>query len=139
MTDTWELELASSSGEVAGSQCCTLVPSRGHLKRICRPIRRNMQNLRSGSPPYGCVVGRFRPRKNAKWHAAPAARQKPDPATPFFKLGHWGDLNRAVPLCRKEHIANMEQTWYEIPVRQRIAKSKPNLPPPVCPARESPP
>jgi hypothetical protein len=36
---------------------------------------------------------------------------------------------------QKEHIANIEQTWYEIPVRRRIL----NLPPPVCPARESPP
>ncbi len=63
MTDTWELELASSSGEVAGSQCCTLVPSRGHLKTICRPIHENMQNLLGGSPPYGCVAGRFQPGK----------------------------------------------------------------------------
>jgi hypothetical protein len=37
--------------------------------------------------------------------------------------------------CQKEHIANMEQTWYEISVRRRIL----NLPPPVCSARESPP
>jgi hypothetical protein len=28
--------LGPSSGAVAESQCCTLVPSRGHLKRICR-------------------------------------------------------------------------------------------------------
>ena len=84
MTDTWELELASSSGEVAGSQCCTLVPSRGHLKRICRPIHENMQNLPGGSPPYGCVVGRFRP---GKCEMAPLAVLACfDPSRPVLKL-----------------------------------------------------
>jgi hypothetical protein len=39
--------------------------SRGHLKRICRPIGGTMQNLRGGSPPYVCVVGGFRPGKQA--------------------------------------------------------------------------
>src|SRR5215207_9689940 len=35
----------------------------------------------------------------------------------------------------KEHIANIEQRWYMVPIRRRIQ----NLSPPVCPARESPP
>jgi hypothetical protein len=39
-TDHGDIGLGSSSGEVAGSQGCTFVPSRGHWKGICRPVMR---------------------------------------------------------------------------------------------------
>jgi len=55
--------------------------------------------------------------------------------TAKFNLGDWGLNYEQHPAIEKEHIANMEQTWYKIFIGRRI----PNLPPPVCPARESPP
>ena len=123
VTDTWR---SCASFDVSSNQCCTFIPVWGHLNKIGRSMARMMPAHLDCR--YSVSIRRQSDRLSGKTGHAARAFVEQELETPLrtvrvtarppchshieLKLNIDATLNH----FKKEHIANIEQTWYKFSI-----------------------